>query len=521
LACFSGRILKVVFSRRLLMLVYALLSVILCVALFLSKVIPTKYMIILAVVLVLLGVLLYALQKKAVYKRPDGRRVYRHTKKNIVAKLVQFALCLALVFANYNVIIASSFLSSLSGGDEEVGYSVVVLADDSASSIEDVADYSFACINTDNTAEVVRLNQIVTKVSNDTDTTITATTYDTDEELINALYDGKYQALIMNETSRSDYEDIKDKFDDETKIITTYYLTIKEAEADAAEVTQEPFNIYVSGVDTYKFRGAMSLSDVNMVITFNPVTKQALLTSIPRDYYVDVVSDGSVIGKDKLTHTSINGLTCTIDSVENLLGIDINYYVRLNYTSFMNIIDALDGIDIYNPYGEFTTRVRFYTIKEGWNHLNADQALAFVRERHSFANGDRVRMKNQQLMIKAIVKKLTSASSITKLNDVFSAVSDSMETNMTSDEIRSLINMELDDMASWDIQSDRLDGSDYRTADLVLANVSKSLYVMKPDEDDVALSKQYIGTVMKNEILKIEEDDETITADPNANDKYK
>lgn len=517
-----------VFSRRVLFIIEALLSALLIGALAFFQLLPLKYFIAATVLVVLVLLLLYRGQQMKTVTDRYGMASKANTKLSVVLKFVQVLVCAALVFANYTVFRSAGFIDSISGKTtNKVEYSVIVLKSDTATKIADLKNYAFGYMSSTDSTETAHMNQVVAKIGNDLDETVTPTTYSSAKTTVNALYNGTIKAMIINELDRSTYKSVKSKFSSETRVIKHYYVKIASASANKAEVTKEPFVVFISGIDTYGSISKASLSDVNMIATINPVTKQILLTSVPRDYYIPIAGTS---GKDKLTHSAKKGISCTMETIENLLNtyntgstIKFNYYVKMNYTSFMKVVDALGGVTINNPYGEFTTRIGFFKIKKGKNTLTAKQALAFVRERHSFADGDRVRVQNQQLMIKAIMKKMTSASSITKLNSIFNAVSASVETNMSSSEIRSLINMEIDDMATWDIQSYHLDGTNARVKQfsLITNTNPNGLYVMQPNTTTIKTAVNYIQQVLQNKTVKIKSSKTKITADPNANDKYK
>lgn len=516
---------KMLFSRRVLFGIQMAISLILLLVLGINKFLPLKYYIIVVIILLVLPFLFYRLERgKRRYE--DGKSHHKDTPATITAKFFHVLLCAVLVFANYYVIITNGFINSISNKTSaNVKYSVITLKEDEAVSINDTSGYTFGYLTSSNTTETNRLNQIVTKVNNDLNTTVEISAKDSYKNILSALYEGDVGAIIINETDRDNYIKVKPKFNKETKVIKNYYIKIATSKAKRTEVTTKPFHILISGIDTYGKIDEVSLSDVNILATVNPETKQVLLTSIPRDYYVDIYENAKsrTIGKDKLTHSAKNGISSTQATIEKLLGLDINYYLKMNYTSFLKVIDAIGGIDIYNPYGEFTTRVNFYKIKAGWNHFDSKHALAFVRERHSFGNGDRIRMQNQQMMIKAIVKKMTSAAGLTNLNNVFNAVADSMETNMSGNEIKSLINFEIDTAAVWDIQSYHLDGTNQRQK--VFAMVKSfnpnGLYVMMPSQQTITTAKGYINQMMRNERVKVSIKDEKAVADPKANDKYR
>lgn len=338
--------------------------------------------------------------------------------------------------------------------------------------------------------------------------------------VISALEKNQISAMIVKAVDLESFDDIEKGFNEKIKIIKKIDIKIPSVSANSAKVTKEPFHILISGTDKEGPIGTFALSDVNMIATINPVTKQVFLTSIPRDYFVDIVGMDGVSGKDKLTHSAKGGMQCTIQTIENFMGIKFNYYAKFNFTSFMNVVDALGGITVNVPKyrvvgrddGVFVTKKGKYTIKPGENHFNAKQALSFVRERKAFVEGDTIRGKNQMLMLKAILKKCTSATIITKMDGVFESLKDSFETNMTSQEIKSLINMQVDDMSSWDVQSYHLDGDpSQRTKTLAtVGDVTKvnpnGMFITIPDQTSIDQAKQYIQSVMNGEIIKVKDE---------------
>ena len=201
----------------------------------------------------------------------------------------------------------------------------------------------------------------------------------------------------------------------------------------------------------------VSRSDVNMVATVNPATKEVLLTSIPRDYYVTLPSKKA---KDKLTHSGLYGASETVKAVEELLGLEINYYVKVNYSTVVKLVDAIGGIEIQSPY-QFTTHGMsdIYTFEEGYNHLDGSQALAYSRERASWEDGDMRRNENQQIVFEAILKKATRSTTIlSEYTSILGAVKDHVETDMSKGDMTDLIKMQLKDMPSWKIEKQALKG---------------------------------------------------------------
>ena len=225
-------------------------------------------------------------------------------------------------------------------------------------------------------------------------------------------------------------------------------------EEHALDLTGQPFNVYISGVDVYGEISQESRSDVNLIMTVNPITHKILLTTTPRDYYVPIpgVSEGQ---NDKLTHAGIYGVGASIATLENLYETEIPFYVRVNFTSVEEIVNVMGGVNVESEIA-FTTGEdagAIVDIQEGRNHLNGEEALAFVRERQALADGDNQRGKNQQALLSALLKKAVSPVMLLRANGMINSVAGNTETNMSEDQIKSLIRMQLDDMEGWDIES--------------------------------------------------------------------
>lgn len=224
------------------------------------------------------------------------------------------------------------------------------------------------------------------------------------------------------------------------------------------KVTKESFNVLVSGIDvTGDINETVSRSDVNMVVTINPDSREVLITSIPRDYYVELPSYASM---DKLTHTGIYGANESIGAVESLLGIDINYYAKVNYSTIIGLVDAIGGIDIVSPYSFDTHGMGVsYHFEEGKIHLDGSQALAYCRERQSWIDGDMKRNENQQLILEAVIKKVTGSPVLLfKYPQMLDAIKGTVETDMQKGDMTDLIKMQLGDMRGWDIKKQAIKG---------------------------------------------------------------
>lgn len=299
--------------------------------------------------------------------------------------------------------------------------------------------------------------------------TYTKKTYDNMLGMLKALYDGKVDAIVLNEAYRSNVCDLDDytNFNNDTKVIhkTVYYTKENSSSLAVSDITSKPFNILISGNDSFGSLDENSRSDVDMLVTINPVTSTILLTSIPRDSYVKEVCNDYACNYgvyDKLTHTGIYGVDTTKDTIENLLDIDINYVYRVNFTSMIDIVDALGGVDVTVPEGmavsKFYTNSNLEGVHEGENHLDGKRALAYSRERKAYIDGDLQRARNQQQVLQAMFKKATSPEIIKNYTSLLKALIGAFDTNMTTKEITSFIKYQIQAKPSWKFEQFVLKG---------------------------------------------------------------
>lgn len=285
-------------------------------------------------------------------------------------------------------------------------------------------------------------------------------------------------------------------FEKNTKIIHTVSVEIEGNDiAKRVGITEQPFNVYISGIDTFGGINKVSRSDVNMIMTVDPVDKEILLTSIPRDMYVTLHSYGAL---DKLTHSGIYGIGETVQTVEDWLGMDINYYIRVNFTSLQDIVDAIGGIDVTSEYAFEThgRQNRGYSFTEGENHLDGAAALAFARERKSFEEGDQERIKNQQRVLKGIIDKITGSTAIlTGYTGIMNSVGNEIQTNMSEKDIAALVRMQLEDLGGWNIKMISITGSGANASTYSMG--TRQLYVVIPDEASVKAAQEAINKVQE------------------------
>ena len=348
---------------------------------------------------------------------------------------------------------------------------VVVKASDPAESILDAANYRFGyqtSVDQENNDKM--LDDVQTVAGRE----LKLSEYDTVTDLANGLLSGQIEAAIYNEAFDGIIEESIEDYKDQVKILYQYGIETEIQQEDTN--VEAPFNVYISGIDVSGPITTNSRSDVNIIMTVNPNTKKILLTTTPRDYYV-TIPNISGEQRDKLTHAGIYGVDASMATLEQLYGIDISYYARVNFTSLITIVDALGGVDVNS---EYAFSAGGYDFVQGTNHLDGKAALAFSRERYSFESGDNQRGKNQEAVLTAILQKAMSPAILTSANQILSQVSDCVETNMTQDEMAKFINMQLSDGAGWTIVSTAATGTGDNQA--CFSSGSQLLYVMWPDE---------------------------------------
>lgn len=412
-------------------------------------------------------------------------KVHKRPTINIICLIVILLLSGVYIYVTNYMLATGDFLSNVFKESSEVEeYYVVVKKDSEYKKIEDIKNknlYVFQVVD-DVKAEVKNKVDVEIKTQN--------SLTDLGKNLMNnksdAIFISSVQYDILNEEIKG--------FKDDTRILYTAKHELK-TNSDVSDANSKYtvkngiFNVYISGIDTSGNINNVSRSDANILVTVNTNTHEVLLTSIPRDYYVTL---HTYKAKDKLTHSGIYGVNETVSTVEDLLDVDINYYVRVNFTTVIKLVDTLGGVEVYSDY-DFTAQG--YHFKKGYNHVDGTKALAFSRERYSFAGGDNQRVKNQQHVIEAIIKKVLNSNTIlTKYTSILNSLEGSFQTNIKQDEISSLVKGQLNDMSSWTTKSNSLTGTGANNPTYSMG--SQLLYTMIPDSTSVTEAKQKIQGVM-------------------------
>lgn len=323
---------------------------------------------------------------------------------------------------------------------------------------------------------------------------------------VEALYNGEIDAMILNESYRGNVTSVEEyeHFSTETRVVysTSYYTTKKNDSLVVSDITKNPFTILISGNDTTGDVSELSRSDVNMLVTINPKTSTILLTSMSRDTYVETVcdADGDTAcpegQMDKITHTGIYGLNTTRQTVEKFYDLKVNYSFRVNFTSVIDVVDALDGIDLNVEEGEqcdlFWANMK-PGLPVGLHHVDGETALAFARERKAYVDGDYQRVRNQQKVMQAIINRAISSSALVNYTSFINSLESAFETNMTYDEITDLIKYELQAKPDWKFETYQISGLG---DELMCASLGQAASVQVPDLNTVRIAREKIEAVM-------------------------
>lgn len=431
-------------------------------------------------------------------------------RRNKAGKLIMGIVSLLLSGAMlYGVVAVNSVQSALSkivGKMTETEITEVrVMNDNPATSMGDTKGYTFGYIAD---ADTKNTQSILDEISKSFGT-IKSKGYDSMTALADALYDDEVDAILINQgyvdllTEKDGYTD----FRDQTRVLYTYTTTHEvDPIVPNTSITKEPFVVYCSGIDArVDDISAKSRSDVNILAVVNPTTKQILLVNTPRDYYLPLARNGEL---DKLTHAGLYGIDESMKVLGNLYGVQADYYVRVNFAGLVKIVDALGGVDIESdanftcvpmetPDGNGDYTYQKYSFTKGINHVNGSQALAFARERKAFADGDNRRGQHQMTVIKAIVNKACSSAVLTKYQELLKAASDAFITNMPYADISSLVQMQLGDMADWNITTYVVSGEGSTEYCYALGDKA---WVMIKDSSKVNTAKNMIQQVINGEV---------------------
>lgn len=469
-----------------LTVIQLLASIVFMVEMKLLNMLPMKYYALLGAVLFLLFAIVLVTQ-------------YYSKKKGIAGKVISVILTIVMLVGSYYISRTSSALDKVTGGDYKLDKVVVaVMADDKAEEIKDAKEYTFGVQYKMNGSQIEETMEAINK---EVGTDVKTVEYDSLAEQAQALHDGKVDAIVYNEGYTGILEEAFENYSQNTKIIYSHSIKSKVENKSKDVSVDKSFSVYISGIDVYGAIETNSRSDVNIIAKVNPETHQVLLITTPRDYYVEIpgISGGQ---KDKLTHAGIYGVDASMATLSQLYDTDLDFYARVNFTSLIDIVDALGGVDVESEQA-FTTSEDsglVMNVVQGTNHFNGKQALAFSRERQNIDGGDNQRGKNQQAVITAMIKKMVSPAILTGANEIISSVSGNVDTNMSTEQIQDLIKTQLAEGPVWNIKSMAAEGTG--DEQMCYSYSGSTLYVMQPNQESVDAIKAAIKDLKDGKTLE-------------------
>lgn len=427
----------------------------------------------------------------------------------VIGVVLTVLICAGTGIGSYYLNSFTNTLKNITDAETETTLvGIYVLKDDPALSVADTKTYKYGIAES---LDREGSDNVIAQVNQELATEVSVDTYAGIEELADALLNGKIQVIVLNEA----FVDILSEaegyagFADRVKEIGVYgwkNVVSNDVKAEIVEEgnekTQEPvtldegvFEIYISGIDTWGDVSTRRNSDVNIIAVINANTRQILLLSTPRDYYLPLSMNGEM---DKLTHAGIYGVDVSMDTLDMLYGTSLDYYFKVNFSGFEELIDALGGVTVHSDY---TFDVGDFHYVEGENYLSGIEALAFARERHSFAAGDRQRGKNQMEVIKGVMNKMMSPSILGNFSQLMSSLEGCFDSSIPYDLLSDLVKMQLADNTSWNIVSYSVDGGDGKES---CYSLSSPNYVMKPYQETVDKAIELIRGVKEGEVISIE-----------------
>lgn len=443
------------------------------------RVVPVKYCIIAAVVLVILTAVTAFTQKWFV--------------PGIITKIIAIIMIVVLIMGSIYLNQTRHMINQITTTQEEkIVMGVYVLNDSGYDSVDMLNNKS---IGIGTAADRESTDELIKKMGAD-GFMAEYPEYSNIMELAGALLQGQIDAAIMKTSSIEMIDDMGDftGFASDVKLIYSGEFTIKVATTEENVIdnylsSDDVINVYISGIDSRGGINEVSRSDVNIIMSVNKKTHNILMINTPRDYYVPLSISNGV--RDKLTHAGVYGIECSRNTLEMLYGIQIDYYVKVNFSGFEKIIDSLGGVDVTLDYSATLSQAGNLTVHNGVNHFNGEQALAFARERYAYSDGDRQRGRNQMMIMEAAIKKACSPAIISNYTSVLSEVSKNVITDMSYDFIADLAQTQLNDMAAWNITQISVTGTGSYSS-TTYSMPGWPLYVMIPDEESVENAREQI-----------------------------
>ena len=467
----------------LVMGLMTVLTVAFAIILAVARLLPAKFLLLIyAVLLVVLGVI------ALLVKNQKNRKAF------MSGLIVSAVMTLVLVIGGLTIGRGIQTLNAITNGEVEIEYiSVYVRAEDVAQELAATAQYKYGMLKSmdSHVAETA-----LKKLNKELDVELHPEEFNNISDLMDALMDGEVDAILLPEAFLALLSELPGYENAASKMRALVTMEIQSLEKEL-EKNPNSFAVLISGIDTYGYVNAVSRSDVNILAVVNTDTKQVLLLSTPRDYYVPLSISGGV--KDKLTHAGIYGIDVSMDTIGMIYDMDVDYYFRVNFSGFEEIIDSLGGITVYSDYA-FQSTSMYYWFDAGENYLNGSEALAFARERYSFEEGDRERGRNQMKVIEAVINKALSPDLLKNFTDVMAAVEGNFQTSVPYEKITAVVREQLKNGGDWNIVTYSVSGTEDTQNTY---SMPQPLYVIIPDEATIDTAKELIRQVYEDEIVTL------------------
>ena len=464
---------KSLIIKLVISLLFILLSCCLYTKVNNMNVVPNKYLVLLILILVVLNILgiLFLLKKGVIGKIISG----------IIYVIIFIVSIIGIRYSNITIKI---FNKAFDNQREHIVYDVIVLKDSGYTKIEDLSDKRVGYLLIDKIEYIHEINKSVVVNTEPHDM------YSIYEGLMNKNLDG----IIMKDSYINLIEDMYPDFSEKIEVLYAYTIDIPATKKREKVTKLKPVNIYISGLDNNSdVVEASGLSDVNMILTINPNNKTLLITSIPRDFFVEL--HGVEGEKDKLTHTGVYGIEMSKTTLEDLFDIKIDYTVKVGFVSVINVVNLIGGIDIESDTAFWSYHYKGWYVEEGMNHMDGAHALAYARERYAYPDGDYHRVRNQQQVFEAIFNKIiTNKSMLYKYDTLLTELSNLYITDIPKEYVTLLIKSQISDMRSWKVIRQSVYGESFMTSCFTLPGWT--VLAVEPNMDSVHEAKDKMEEVL-------------------------
>lgn len=409
-----------------------------------------------------IGIIVFLIILSVLFIKTIIKNIFKKKKtKTIIITIISIIISAVIIAIGYNIKKIYNAIANISATSQTYSSSIVTRIDSEINDINDITDEKIGILSDKESIDGYQIPQEIIKENNLNNELIEYNNY---LDMINALLDEKINAIFLPTNYSILFANIQglEKLKEQTKIIYTKDKNIKVQKTLNTKNLDEPFTILLMGVDSEneEIKGSSFNGDSLVLITFNPKTLNATMLSIPRDTYTPITCFAGQ-KKNKITHAAWYGESCMMSTIENMFDIDIDYYVKINFAGVVKIVDTLGGIDVDVPYSfcEQNSKREFGNstvyVREGLQTLNGEQALALARNRHpwteycswewtNYNSNDFVRGQNQQLVIQGMLNKIKNINSVDTFYEMLNNISNSMETNMTTENILSFYNIAKD-----------------------------------------------------------------------------